>query len=154
MLDRSTRQDQSHEDVAALLRNAAATMDDDERSRQIRKVFDAKEALSEEQKQGVVTTLITSLLRLDDAAAKRVAASYQSLLDAGAGDFAFQQTALIQTAAHDLPVEDGERLRNLLPNVFGDKPAEESVKTPGPQEPAEGYPEKRWSTFWEREKRD
>jgi hypothetical protein len=68
-------------------------------------------------------------------------------------DIAFRRAAMVQTLArHEFSAEEEARLKALLPNVFGEKPAELSVDTPGPQTPVRKYPRRRWWQFWQRKR--
>jgi hypothetical protein len=128
-------------------------LEDEPRRAETHRLIEAEYSLGEEDLQALTMSRLRALLSLDDAGAARIAETYEDVMNSMTGEIAFRHAAVVQTIArHQFSVEEEARLKALMPNVFGEKPAEVSVGTPGPQEPAEPYPEKRWSFFWRRKK--
>jgi hypothetical protein len=129
-----------------------ARLNEGERRQRLRPLIEAEYSLPDETLHRITRVRLRTLLALDTAAAHRLADSYDSIMNSLPGEVAFRHAEMVQQVARDMGVEDEERLRALLPNEFGEKPGEVSVETPGPREPVEGYPRRRWSTFWRRRK--
>jgi hypothetical protein len=101
----------------------------------------------------ITNARLRAILSLDDHGARSIAETYDSVMNTMPGDLAFRRAASVQTVArHEFSVDEEARLRALIPNVLGEKPKELSAPTPGPQEPAEPYPRRRWWMFWQRKK--
>jgi hypothetical protein len=120
---------------------------------EVRKLIEAEYSLDEDGLRAVTFARLRALLSLGDEGAAKVADTYDRVMNTMPGDIAFRRAAVVQTVArHQFGAEDEARLKALLPNVLGEKPAEVSVKTPGPQEPVRPYPRRRWWQFWQRKK--
>jgi hypothetical protein len=128
-------------------------LEGDERDAEARRLIEAEYRLDEDGLRAVTFARLRALLSLDDEGAAKVAETYDRVMNTMPGEIAFRRAAVVQTVArHEFDAEDEARLKALLPNVFGEKPAEVSVKTPGPQEPVRPYPRRRWWQFWQRKR--
>ena len=128
-------------------------LNDAEREQEIRQMIEAEYSQDEEGLREITQTRLQAVLALDDEAARKVAETYDSVMNTMPGDIAFRRAAVVQTTArHQFSVDEEAKLRELVPNVLGEKPKEISVDTPGPQEPVEAYPKRRWWMFWQSKK--
>ncbi|HXH22091.1 MAG TPA: hypothetical protein VNN10_08680 [Dehalococcoidia bacterium] len=139
-------------EIAAGLRKLPY-LEGEELAIEVRRLIDAEYSLDDEGLRSVSIARLRALLELDDDGAAKVAEAYDRTMNTMPGDIAFRRAATVQTLArHEFSAEEEARLKALLPNVFGEKPAELSVDTPGPQAPVRKYPGRRWWQFWQRKK--
>ena len=139
-------------DLAALLKQLPY-LDDSDREREVERLIRAEYSLDDQRLRSASLARLRSVLAQDDEGARKIAETYDTVMNRMPGDIAFRRAAVVQTVArHEFSVEEEARLRSLIPNVLGEKPSEVSVETPGPQEPVHEYPRQRWWMFWQRKK--
>lgn len=117
-----------------------AGTDEGQRRQRLRPLIDAEYHLPDEVLRRVTMARLRALLTLSQDAAERVAGSYDAIMNSLEGEIAFKRAALVQQMARELSIEEEERLHSLLPNVFGDKPANLQIAKQV-EEPAAGVPE-------------
>ena len=129
-----------------------AARDEGERLHALGRLIDFEARLPDPQRGDFVRARLRAMLALDDEAAPRIADTYETLLASMPGEAAYMHSAYVQNFGRELPLHDAERLQDLMPGIFGEKPREEYADTPGPEQPNDAYPAERWSTYWERKK--
>ena len=88
---------------------------------------------------------------MDPETSKRIALSYDAVMNQMPGPVAMRRVSVVQTLAREFSPDDQARLRALVPRVFagGDKPAAAPM---APRiAPVQQSPVKRpWWAFWKR----
>lgn len=76
-------------------------------------------------------------LELPEESARKISASYDSVMQKMPGQAAMRRVSMVQTLARDFSPEDEARLRLLIPGVLGALPAKQSVdRLSGPASPS------------------
>ena len=120
-----------------------ALQDEPERQRRWSEMLQKEDGLEEKDKISLNSSRLRALVKLNPDQARAVSAGYNEWLSHVPGDVAFKTATMLQTATRDFPLEETQRLGELIPTVFGQNPREVSVQTPGPTEPVEEYADRR-----------
>jgi hypothetical protein len=122
------------ERMTALFREAAV-LGEGQRRQRLRPLIDAEYSLPDGTLRRVTIARLRSYVTLENEAAHRVADSYDAIINNMPGDIAFRRASFEQQEARsNFSVEEEEKLHSILPNVFGDKPAELQIAEPRARE--------------------
>ena len=126
-----------------------AQADPGQRTGMLQSMIESEAKLDDQGQEKMALSRLKSLLKLEPNEVESLAHTYREVIARIPGPLAFKSAAVAQTVGRQLPVEDYQRLGQLIPTVFGENPRETSVSTPGPQEPVEPFAHDRY----EQEKR-
>ena len=94
---------------------ALAALPEDARRTELRAMVGVTYGLPDDAFRALTESRLRAWLRLDEAAAARVARSYDAVLGELSARDAMRRVAVVQTLMRDLPEEDQRRLRELNP---------------------------------------
>jgi uncharacterized protein (DUF2342 family) len=133
-----------------------AALSADERLARMLAMARAEYALPDDELRTFTLSRIRAWLRLEPETARTTASTYDAAMQRMPGTAAMRRVAIVQTLARELPAEDEERLRELVPGVFAGQPhavavrrAHEPSPAPPPAPPAPAV-KKPWWKFWQR----
>jgi hypothetical protein len=138
-----------------------AALPEEERRRQLRAMAVAEYALPDDQLRAFTLSRLRVWVTLAPDTAQRIAADYDAVMSDMPGTVAMRRVGMVQTLAKELPAEDEERLRALVPNIFAGQPhrlgAEPAAPAAAPPPAAESQPahpqapesrRRPWWAFW------
>ena len=96
-----------------------APLPEDERQSQMVAMVRAEYDLGDEQLRAFTISRLAIWLKMDLETARRLAGSYDTVMQKLPGAAAYRRVSLVQTLRREFPLEEQERLVNLLPAVFG-----------------------------------
>ena len=125
-------------------------MEEPERASAMKAMAEAEYALQDDQLRQFTLSRMRTLLQLSEEDARTIIASYDGAMRQLPATMAMRRVALVQSLSLEFSAEDEERLRVLVPTVFGGTPrrsivaAMEGSPTTS-QPPAKQEP---WWAFW------
>jgi len=125
-----------------------AALSEEERQAQLRALAPVEYTLPDDKIWPFHRSRLRTWLRMDQSAARRVADSYHEVMQQMPADIAMRRVSIVQTVARSVSLDEQERLRALVPRVFGEASTGTGEATKG-QSAAGGEKAKRpWWRFW------
>src|SRR6266567_8247428 len=126
-----------------------ATHPEADRRAQLQAMAQAEYALPDDSLRGMTVCRLRAFLRLKPEEVTTVVASLEAVMDQMPGSTAMRRVALVQTLARDFSVDEQRQLHEMVPTVFGERPA--NVAETQPSAPSHPTPvQKAWWAFWKK----
>lgn len=124
----------------------AALENEQERDERLLAMMQAEYSLPDDQLRAFTLGRLRTFIDMDPEAVGRLVRSLDTVMTRMPGTAAMRRVALVQTLAREFTPEEQHHLRELMPQVFGDR-------APVAQPPAEAAPaaaaaSKPWWAFW------
>ena len=126
-----------------------AGLPEDERRSRLDAMIRSEYALPDEQLHAMTLCRLETYLQMQPDEVRTIVASVEAVMNTLPGSFAMRRVALVQTLSREFSVEDQQRLRELVPEVFGDSGGRAVGAAPAPP-PAAASPKRAWWTFWKK----
>jgi hypothetical protein len=128
-----------------------AGISQDERKGQLRGMANAEYALPDEKLRSMTVSRLRILLQMDAEQAKTVNGDYDAVMSEMPASVAMRRVGLVQTLVADFTAEEEERLREIMPTVFGGAPRRKTGLEVEPSMFAAPEKSKRaWWAFWQK----
>jgi len=123
---------------------------EEERRVRLRAMAEAEYALPDAELRAFTLSRLQTWLALDHDKARIIASSYDAVMQGMAAPVAMRRVGLVQTLGREFSAADEDRLRDLVPAVFGGAPRRviDPVRSPGPVELSPKR--KPWWAFWQK----
>lgn len=128
-----------------------AGIPEDERQEQLRAIAPVEYALPEDKIQSFHRSRLRTWLRMDPAAARRIATSYDAVMQQLPGEVGMRRVSIVQTIARSLSLAEQEQLHVLVPHVFGETSHPTGETTDRRQPTAAVRARRPWWAFWRRD---
>ena len=125
-----------------------AALSEEERQAQLRALAPVEYTLPDDKIWPFHRSRLRTWLRMDQSAARRVADSYHEVMQQMPADVGMRRVSIVQTVARSLPLEEEERLRDLVPRVFGETPHGVTEAPESLRETVGDKQRKPWWRFW------
>ena len=95
-----------------------AALEEEKRRHKLMAMARAEYALSDEELRSFTASRLRTWLAMETQMAKRIASSYDSVMEKMPGGQAMRRVATVQTIHNQFSVDDRERLATMIPNIF------------------------------------
>ncbi len=141
---------QGREEQMQLLFQAIAALPEEEQRTQLRAIANAEYALPDDKLRTLTISRLRAWLQMDPEEARTVANTYDRVVSSMPLSIAWRRVTLVQTLARDFSADEEQRLRTLVPSVFGAAGRRIASEAAGGTAPVPTLPsqKKPWWAFW------